>query len=119
MGWIEDPHGAVLLVKQKRGQKLWTLPGGKVLATETVENGLLREIFEETGAKVVFSAQIAMFDRPEKRNLTFLYRAQLSNDTLKPQAREIAAIEYRTVLPADSSPSLQYFWKLLRSGVDR
>ena len=30
MAWIEDPFGKVLLVKQKRGKRLWSFPGGKV-----------------------------------------------------------------------------------------
>lgn len=115
MGWIETPHGAVLMVKQKRGRKLWTLPGGKVLATESVEAGLKREIREETGARVTFAAQMALFDRPEKRNITFLYRVQLqADDVLKPKPREIAAVEYRSELPPDASPSLLYFWQLMR-----
>jgi ADP-ribose pyrophosphatase YjhB (NUDIX family) len=117
MGWIEDTHGAVLLVKQKRGRKLWTLPGGKINATEGVEAGLAREIREETGARVTFATQMALFDRPEKRNITFLYRAQLQpGDALKPKPREIAAVEYRAELPPEVSPSLQYFWKMMRQG---
>jgi ADP-ribose pyrophosphatase YjhB (NUDIX family) len=115
MGWIENSHGAVLMVKQKRGRKLWTLPGGKINPTESVEAGLAREIREETGARVTFAAQMALFDRPEKRNITFLYRAQIHpGDTLKPKPREIAAVEYRTELPPEISPSLQYFWQLMR-----
>ena len=30
MAWIENEFGDVLLLKQVRGNKLWTLPGGKV-----------------------------------------------------------------------------------------
>lgn len=117
MGWIENAHGAVLMVKQKRGRKLWTLPGGKINPTEGIETGLAREIREETNARVTFAAQMAIFDRPEKRNVTFLYRVQLqTGDVLKPKPREIAAVEYHTALPPEVSPSLQYFWQLMRSG---
>jgi ADP-ribose pyrophosphatase YjhB (NUDIX family) len=115
MGWSEDPHGAVLLVKQIRGRKFWTLPGGKVFANESIEAGLKREIHEETGARVLFATQMALFDRPDKRNVTFLYRVTLpANAKWKPQPREISAVEYHARLPRDASPSLKYFWKLLR-----
>ncbi len=115
MGWTEDVHGAVLLVKQLRGRKLWTLPGGKVLPSESVEAGLKREIREETGARALSATQIALFDRPDKRNITFLYRVSLSPaETLRPQPREIEIIAYHARLPRDSSPSLKYFWKMLR-----
>jgi ADP-ribose pyrophosphatase YjhB (NUDIX family) len=115
MGWTEDAHGAVLMVKQLGGRKLWTLPGGKVGASESVEAGLRREIREETGARVTFATQMALFDRPEKRNITFLYRVMLQpGATLRPKPREIEIVEYHATLPRDSSPSLRYFWKLLR-----
>lgn len=115
MGWAEDSHGAVLLVKQKRGRKFWTLPGGKIFANESVEVGLKREIREETGARTLFATQMALFDRPAKRNVTFLYRVSLQvGKGWKPTPREIEFVEYHTKLPRDASPSLRYFWKLLR-----
>lgn len=118
MGWIEDPHGAVLLVKQVRGRKLWTLPGGKIAAAERVDSGLRREIFEETGVRATVVAQIALFDRPQKRNITFLFRAILQEGRkFSPAAREIAAVEYRTSLPRNASPSLRHFWHLLRGAA--
>lgn len=118
MGWIEDAHGAVLMVKQARGRKLWTLPGGKIEATEHVEAGLRREIFEETGVRVAALTQIALFDRAQKRNITFLYRVALQSERLVSRVpREISLVEFRPSLPHDCSPSLRHFWNLLRGGV--
>lgn len=118
MGWIEDTHGAVLMVKQARGRKLWTLPGGKIGTAERVDSGLKREIYEETGVRASSVTQVALFDRPEKRNITFLFRATLQpGRKFSPAAREIAVVEYRTSLPRDASPSLRYFWHLLRAGA--
>lgn len=36
MAWIENDEGDVLLVQQTAGQKLWTLPGGKVKRNESL-----------------------------------------------------------------------------------
>lgn len=46
-GFVEDDHGNLLLVKTyHRG---WDVPGGQIEAGESVEEGLLREILEESG----------------------------------------------------------------------
>jgi 8-oxo-dGTP diphosphatase len=45
---IVDDLGRVLLV-QRRDNHLWEPPGGVVELTETIEDGLHREVFEETG----------------------------------------------------------------------
>ena len=46
-------------------------------------------------------------NRPDKRNVTFLYRVLLNPaDVLKSQPREIELIAYHSKLPRDASPSL-------------
>lgn len=115
MGWIEDIHGAVLLVKQKRGKKLWSLPGGKIEGRESLEQGLIREIHEETLLEVKSAQFFGILDRPEKSNITVLFRVIVKpGGTMAPQASEIAAIEFRSALPRDATPSLRHFWRLMR-----
>jgi len=46
-GYVEDGNGNVLLVKvEHRG---WDTPGGQIEVGESIEEGLLREILEESG----------------------------------------------------------------------
>ena len=46
-------NGAILLVKQRLSQnRAWSLPGGRLEQGETLEEGVCRELFEETGLKV-------------------------------------------------------------------
>jgi 8-oxo-dGTP pyrophosphatase MutT (NUDIX family) len=49
MAWIEDAYGAVVLVKQAKGSRRWSLPGGKVNTGEALINALRREVREEIG----------------------------------------------------------------------
>lgn len=46
-------NGAILLVKQRLSKdRGWSLPGGRLEQGETIQEGLQREFFEETGLNV-------------------------------------------------------------------
>ena len=115
MGWIEDAFGKVLMVKQRRGRKLWSLPGGKVRATEQLAAAVVREIYEETGFKVRSAAACDYYDRHKKTNLTVLFRILLKEgQTASVDSTEIESIAFRASPPKNSTPSLLYFWGRLR-----
>lgn len=115
MAWIENRRGEILLLKQKRGNALWTLPGGKVGRRETLDAALRREILEETGLKAVSPVLVSIFERPVKANITFLFRVKIrGRSTVTPHPREIEAALFTSVLPPDHTPSLAYFWKQAR-----
>ena len=119
MAWIENQFGDVLLLKQKRGNRLWTLPGGKVRRRESLREALKREVFEETGLKIHSPVICHLFERPEKDVLTFLFRAKLKgvSDVVHPKASEIETARYGASLPRDATPSLVFFWKHLHATV--
>jgi ADP-ribose pyrophosphatase YjhB (NUDIX family) len=81
MAWIEDDQSFVLLVRQAAGQRLWTLPGGKVKRNESLEHALRREVREETGLVVKASEYLQMYDRPKRGAITILYRVLVSEKT--------------------------------------
>ncbi len=47
LAWIQDAYGNVLLIQQKAGKQLWSLPGGKVRCAEALKKALARELKEE------------------------------------------------------------------------
>lgn len=115
MGWIENPHGEVLLVRQTTGRKLWALPGGKINAEETLVAGLRREITEETALTVAFESQVGLLDRPARLSLAFLFRViPAPGEPAITRPHEISAHQFTRTLPRNSTPSLRHFWHLLR-----
>jgi len=92
---IESPKGLLLL--RHSNTKDWTLPGGKVEKGEYLENGIKREIFEETGidinkAKRIMYMRYPGIDLPNGKQLFYFhlqlkYNPQLS---LNPSEHEEA-----------------------------
>jgi len=65
---IEDAKGRVLLVRHKpeRGgfwQGRWICPGGELELGETIEEGIKREVREETGLEVELVKPLPAFER--------------------------------------------------------
>jgi ADP-ribose pyrophosphatase YjhB (NUDIX family) len=111
MAWIEDAFGGVVLVKQAKGSRRWTLPGGKVKPGEALVNALRREVREEISMQIATAAPLDILDRPRSASITILYRVLLKPGVMKPRAREIEKIGVRRRLPKDTSETAAYFWR--------
>ena len=93
---IEDETGRILLVKHKpeRGgfwQGKWICPGGELELGETIEEGIKREVKEETQLEIDLLAPLPPFDRIVKSDdetslhvIYIDYLARLSGGKLKP-----------------------------------
>lgn len=70
-------NGNILVMhRDKQGSQYFTLVGGKVNDDETIEQGLVREVQEETGLTVV-SAQMVFYEphpKPYNEQYVFLCR---------------------------------------------
>lgn len=98
---IRDDRGRLLL-QRKAGSEGWSLPAGAIELGETPDEALSREVFEETGFKVVSAALTGAFggdafrytypngDRVEYTVL--LYRCQvqfLATEPIDPETTEL------------------------------
>jgi ADP-ribose pyrophosphatase len=93
---IEDGEGRVLLVKhvdEKGGfwRGKWICPGGKLELGETIEEGIVREVREETNLEIKLIAPLIPFDRVVKEGeetklhvIYIDYLAEVVGGELKP-----------------------------------
>jgi len=93
---IEDGAGRILLVKHipQRGgfwQGKWICPGGELELGETIEEGIKREVMEETQLEIELVSPLHPFDRIVKSNdrvslhvIYIDYLAKVSGGKLKP-----------------------------------
>jgi len=62
----------------------WTIPAGFMELDETVEQGAVRETWEEARAQVEIQAPYSMFNLPHVNQLYVIYRARLTNLEFRP-----------------------------------
>ncbi|HEY2791376.1 MAG TPA: NUDIX hydrolase [Micromonosporaceae bacterium] len=58
---IADPAGRLLLCQQSQGQRLWSLPGGKIQIDESPLHAAVRDIRAEVGADVSLVELIGLY----------------------------------------------------------
>lgn len=78
---VRDPQGRCLLLRRSAASRhnagLWEFPGGKLEAGESPDEGLVREVFEETGLQVIVSrvAGAAESELPDRKVAYLLFEA--------------------------------------------
>ncbi|MCM3571484.1 NUDIX hydrolase [Neobacillus mesonae] len=74
-GYITNEKGETLLVKTYWRKDTWELPGGGVDNEETLDQALIREIFEETGIKVNLIGVSGVYSNGNTISIVFLGEA--------------------------------------------
>ena len=75
---VADGQGRLLMIKRGHdpGAGLWSIPGGRLELGETLEQGVAREVLEETGIGVRVLEVIEVFDRIYAEDGTIAAQAQ-------------------------------------------
>ncbi len=91
VGCIPEWNGRILMCKRniepQKGK--WTLPAGFLEDRETVQNGAVRETFEETQARVHIIEPYRLFNIAFVSQVYFMFRARLVSDHFGPTNESI------------------------------
>jgi 8-oxo-dGTP diphosphatase len=84
-----DPQGRLLVVRTTYLGPEWMLPGGRVERDETPHGAAERETLEETGIRTT-AGQLVLVDARPGRDVSFVFRGEVTGGELDPQLGEIA-----------------------------
>jgi 8-oxo-dGTP diphosphatase len=75
---IRDDDGNVL-VSRRSDSGWYNLPGGGVEPNESVTEGLVREVREETGLEVEIGRLVGLYSKPQKHEVVLTFEARVVN----------------------------------------
>ena len=121
-GYVEDKNGNMLLVKtQHRG---WDVAGGQIEVGENIEDGVLREIFEESGIKASVRCLVGIYSNvgqhlfydgvtpvPTKVMLDFICDYVSGQLTTSDETSEVMWVPKTEVLQYITAPAMRFRMK--------
>ena len=117
VGCIPEKDGKILLcrraIEPQSGK--WTLPAGYLELNETVEQGALREAWEEARARLELDGLLAIFSIPRISQIQLIYRARLTSPDIDagPESAEVGLFRWDDIPWSDIAfPSVH--WSLNR-----
>lgn len=99
---IFDDSGEKVLLIKRRDNGNWEPPGGVLELDETIEDGLRREVREETGADIVIGPLTGVYKNLSRGIVALVFRAHLSSQP-SAESEEARAISW---VPVGSVSSL-------------
>jgi ADP-ribose pyrophosphatase YjhB (NUDIX family) len=93
-GVIPDDHGRVLLIRRHDNQH-WEPPGGVLELSETIHDGLRREIREETGLDIEPDALTGVYKNMPRGIIALVFRCKVTGGHLTPND-EVTAFHWAT-----------------------
>ena len=99
---IFDDAGKVL-VSRRVDSGWFNLPGGGVEPDESMPEGLMREVREETGLEVEVGRLVGVYSKPQKHELVLTFRARVIGGTMAPSDEA----DFHTWVAADELDSVK------------
>ena len=97
VGAIATHQGKILLAKRdiEPRKGFWNLPCGFLENDETVEEGAVREVLEETGAMIHLGELHTVFNLPNVNQIYMIFRATMLNDHFHktPESAEVKLVD--------------------------
>lgn len=94
-----------ILLALRRDIHWWNLPGGGLERGETVEEGVCREVREETGLGVEVDHLVGVYSKPQKQEVVLTFLCRVTGGTLT-STEESQECRYFTpeAMPANTLP---------------
>jgi len=114
---IRDKEGYCLLLKRSMSSRgnpgKWELPGGKVDAGENIEQGLLREVAEETGLTISLQRVLgaAESESPTKRVAYLILEGKVMSGQVRLSSEhdDYAWVDHQSLAKADMAEQFRSF----------
>lgn len=97
---ILDDSGKRILLIKRRDNGHWEPPGGVLELDETVEDGLRREVREETGAEILVGPLTGVYKNMKAGIVSLVFRGNLIS-TPATSTAEAAAVQWHPLADAD------------------
>ena len=77
-------RGDKVLLARRRDSGWWNLPGGGLELGETVDEGIVREVREETGLQVAVQRLVGVYSKPQGGEVVLLFACSILGGELHP-----------------------------------
>ena len=109
---IRNEKGEFLLLRRSENSRTnpgkWDLPGGKVNPDESLKEGVIREVWEETGISIVIGniAGEVNFELPEKKVIAIVFNGGyvVTDVKLSYEHIEYAWVSFEKIIEMDELP---------------
>lgn len=91
---IFDDSGENVLLIKRRDNGRWEPPGGVLELDETIEDGLRREVREETGADIEVGPLTGVYKNIPRAIIALVFRCQVTSG-FKQETKEAAAVSWK------------------------
>ncbi len=115
-GVIVDDQGRALII-QRRDNGHWEPPGGILEHGETIEDGLRREVYEETGLKIQPGPLTGVYQNMHRNILALVFRCSVT-DGRPAKTDESAAFRWATAEHVRELMSEAYATRVLDALAD-